>query len=45
MGYRLIDLHEHAFEKNDIKIGFAFIEDLATFAEVDYKKLQLVWWL
>jgi len=42
INYKLVDLHEHAFEKDDIKIGFAFIEDLATFAEIDYKKLQLV---
>ncbi|PSL40250.1 hypothetical protein B0H99_10526 [Planomicrobium soli] len=40
-GYLLIDLEEHEFQKEDIKIGFAFTEDLKRFAEVDYKKLEV----
>ena len=40
LGYTLVDVAEHEFMKNDCKIGFAFIEDLATFAEVDYKSLE-----
>lgn len=39
LDYTLIDLHEHEFVKNDCKIGFAFMEDLVAFADVDYKNL------
>lgn len=42
LDFILIDLHEHEFMKNDCKIGFAFIEDLMEFADVDYKNLQVV---
>lgn len=40
LGYELVDLHEHEFQKNDIKIGVAYMEDLQTFADVDYKHLK-----
>jgi len=42
LGYRMVNLHEHEFVKNDIKIGFAFTEDLLEFADVDYTSLNLV---
>lgn len=41
LDYTLIDLHEHKFVKNENEIGFAFIEDLIEFADVNYKSLQL----
>ena len=41
LDYMLVDLNEHEFMKNDSKIGFAFIEDLVGFADVDYKSLQI----
>lgn len=41
-GYSLINLSEHEFQKGNIKIGFAFIEDLENFAGIDYKKLELL---
>lgn len=40
LGYEMVDLHEHEFNKGKIKIGFAFIEDLKPFADVDYKKFK-----
>ncbi|MDM5155098.1 hypothetical protein QUF88_15135 [Bacillus sp. DX1.1] len=42
LGYTLVDLHEHTFEKYGTNIGIAFIEDLAPFADVDYKNLEAV---
>ena len=42
LGYSLIDLSEHEFQKEDIKIGFAYTEDLLDFAAVDYKNLERV---
>lgn len=42
LGYSLIDLNEHEFQKDDIKTGFAFTEDLLDFAAVDYKNLERV---
>lgn len=41
LDYTLVDLHEHEFMKKDSKIGFAFIEDLVEFADVDYRSLQV----
>src|SRR5699024_3620613 len=40
LGYQLVDLHEHEFQKNDIKIGIAYMEDLQPFADIDYKHLK-----
>lgn len=42
IGYKMIDLHEHEFIKNDIKIAFAYVEDLKDFAGVDHKNLKIV---
>lgn len=42
MGYTLIDLHEHEFIKDDMKVAFAGIEELYDFAGVDYKSLEVV---
>lgn len=42
LGYTLVDLHEHEFVKDHVKVGFAFIEDLLEFANVDYKNLKVV---
>jgi len=39
--YKLVDLHEHEFKKNSIKIAFASQEDLTPFANVDYNKLEI----
>lgn len=39
-GYELIDLHEHEFQKGEIKIGVAFIEDLQQFAGIEYTNLK-----
>lgn len=42
LGYSLIDLNEHEFQKENIKIGFAYTEDLLDFAAVDYKNLERI---
>jgi len=42
LGYKLIDLHEHEFQKNNIKIAFADEEDLLPYANIDYTKLEVV---
>ncbi|SDT30400.1 Nucleotidyl transferase of unknown function [Paenibacillaceae bacterium GAS479] len=42
IGYTFVDLHEHEFRKEGFKLAFAFIEDLADFANVDYKKLERI---
>ncbi|XKI13017.1 Nucleotidyltransferase family protein [Sporosarcina sp. ANT_H38] len=41
LNYTLVDVNEHEFIKNESKIGFAFIEDLVEFADVDYKSLKV----
>ncbi|MBE1554043.1 hypothetical protein [Sporosarcina limicola] len=41
LGYTMVDLNEHEFIKNDIKIGFAFTEDLVEFADINYKELDV----
>jgi hypothetical protein len=41
LGYMMVNLQEHEFIKNDIKIGFAFTEDLLKFADVDYTSLNV----
>jgi hypothetical protein len=41
LDYIMVDLNEHEFMKNDIKIGFAFTEDLLDFADVDYRSLKV----
>jgi len=42
MGYTFVDLREHEFHKNGIKLAFAFMEDLADFAGVDYRTLETI---
>lgn len=42
LGYTLADLNEHEFEKDGVKVAFAFEEDLLPFAGVDYKNLEIV---
>ena len=42
LGYQLVDLHEHEFQKSDVKVAFAFEEDLLDFAGVDYRNLDVV---
>jgi len=42
LGYDLIDLHEHEFNKNGITIAFASEEDLLPFADIDYTKLEVI---
>jgi phosphoribosylanthranilate isomerase len=40
LGYVLIDLHEHKFEKENIHVGFASVESLKSYAGLDYWELQ-----
>lgn len=40
LGYHLIDLHEHKFEKGNIHVGFANIETLGSYANVDFTALS-----
>lgn len=42
LGYELVDIHEHEFKKQNIKVGIAFIEDLKQFADIDYNHLEKV---
>ncbi len=42
LGYELVDIHEHEFMKNEIKVGIAFIEDLKPFANIDYNHLKTI---
>lgn len=41
-GYSLVDLHEHTFQKHGIKVAFANIESLPTFANVDITKISKI---
>ena len=40
--YDLVDLHEHEFHKEGVKIAFSFEEDLLPFAGIDYTKLKVI---
>lgn len=42
LGYELADLREHEFYNGETQVGFSFIEDLKSFADIDYLKLALV---
>lgn len=42
LDYKLVDIHEHEFMKNEIKVGIAFIEDLKPFANIDYNHLKTI---
>ncbi|MEZ0480337.1 hypothetical protein [Planococcus sp. SSTMD024] len=42
LGYSLIDYREHEFSDGYNQVGFSYIEDLETFAEVDYRGLEKV---
>lgn len=42
LNYELVDIDEHEFMKNEIKVGIAFIEDLKPFANIDYIELQTI---
>ena len=39
--YRLIDLHEHEFQKNDLSVGFGIIDTLPPFAGVLLEDLKI----
>ncbi len=41
-GYTLRDLREHEFEKSDLRVAFAAIESLASFAGVDLKQIPVI---
>lgn len=41
-GYSVIDYEEHEFSDGYSQVGFSFIEDLETFAELDYRSLEKV---
>ncbi|MCM1022540.1 MAG: hypothetical protein NC395_00595 [Prevotella sp.] len=41
-GWRLYDIHEHAFEKNGLSIAFAAIESLVPFAGVNLEKIPVI---
>ena len=34
LGYRLVDLHEHEFQKEDLSIEFGVMDTLEAFAEI-----------
>lgn len=40
LGYQLIDLHEHKFEKGRFHVGFANVETIDSYANIDYHELQ-----
>ncbi|AYG00077.1 N-(5'-phosphoribosyl)anthranilate isomerase [Lactococcus allomyrinae] len=40
LGYHLIDWHEHKFEKGNIHVGFANVETLKNYANVDFTALS-----
>ncbi|TYR80447.1 hypothetical protein FZC66_08670 [Priestia megaterium] len=42
LGYTFVDLHEHEFRKENIKVAFSYIEDLQIFAQVNYADLKRV---
>lgn len=42
LGYEFVDLHEHQFRKNNIKLAFAPLESLAEFAGVNHSALNIV---
>ena len=39
--YRLIDLHEHEFQRNDLSVGFGIIDTLPSFAGVLLEDLKI----
>lgn len=41
-GYSVIDYEEHEFSDGYSQVGVSFIEDLETFAELDYRSLEKV---
>lgn len=42
LGYKLYDVHEHAFEKDGVSAAFASIENLVPFAGVDITRIPVV---
>ncbi len=42
LGYSLYDVHEHAFEKDEVSAAFASIENLVPFANVDITRIPVV---
>lgn len=42
LGYTLVDLHEHAFQKEDISVEFGVVNTLARFAGIKFDELNLV---
>ena len=41
MGYKLIDLHEHEFSKNNLSVEFGVIDTLPSFAGIQLKDLEI----
>ena len=41
-GYRLYDAHEHAFEKDNVSVAFASLENLGPFAGVDIGRIPVI---
>lgn len=41
MGYKLVNLHEHEFTKEDLSVGFASVDTLPDFAGVKLQDLKL----
>jgi len=41
LGYEFIDLDEHEFKKDGLKVAFSFEEDLKQFANIDYNNLKI----
>ena len=42
LGYELIDLHEHEFQKNDLSVEYGSIDSLYDFAGIRVSDLELV---
>lgn len=42
LGYDLVDLHEHAFQKNEMSVEYGTIDSLYEFAGISPKELKLV---
>ncbi len=40
LGFELIDLHEHEFSNNDLRIAFASLEEIKDFAGININSIQ-----
>ena len=42
LGFEFVDLHEHEFKKENIKLAFGIEESLLEFADVDFNTLEII---